>query len=235
MLSIYDDALIRFFYQIKWGGRIIPVVLAGADRAHAQVKDWLEKNRGIFKSRSQGDTALPYPFIAVWKERWKEYSELVNPREIRMADGELGYGYAMRSPRPVQAGVDVNIYCYDLEQCAHIEMQILQLFPQNHAWIPIDYGDTRWYAPPNEGFSYAKILGQQKIRFVMEGLTDNSKLEDAGLGQREVRLTLSGNLFGWIPFQPYAVPVAKFIEVQLADSQTEETYASVTIACGDEE
>lgn len=230
MLTIYQAALVRFFSQIKWGGSIVPVVLAGPDRAHAQVKDWLHKNKGIILSQADGETATPYPFIAVWMARFQTETLLVNPRHYRIVNPQEGFGYAMRKPEAVKAAVDVNIYVEDLEQSNHLELQIRNLFINKHAWVTVDYDDPRWYEPPNDVFQFARILGQQKLRLVEEQLVDNTVLENSGLSGKEVRMTWSGEFFGWIPFQPYAVPVAETIEITLNDYNTGEEYSSVVVA-----
>lgn len=230
MLTIYHAALVRFFSQIKWGGSIVPVVLAGPDRAHAQVKDWLQDNKGITLSQAEGEMALPYPFIAVWMTHFITNALLVNPRHYRIVNSQEGFGYAMRKPEAVTTTVDVNIYVEDLEQCNHLELQIRNLFINKHAWVTVDYDDPRWYEPPNDVFQYARILGQQKLRLVEEQLVDTTTLESSGLSGKETRMTWSGKFFGWIPFQPYAVPVAKTIEIALTDYDGNEKYSSVVIS-----
>lgn len=225
MLNIYDDALIRFFGRLKYGGSIIPTVFAGPDRAHSQVAQWMEDNRGLKFSMAQGQRALPQPFIAVWRSRFTDFTELRNPALYRhfYTDEENGYGLAMMKPAPKKAQVDVNFYCGNQTQEEHIEMQIhATLFPQVVSHITVDFDDPRWYKSPNEGFEYAKVLGQQKIQIRKESLVDNSSIEDSGMNQRELRMTLTCSLLAWIPFQPYAVPLARSIEYVVKEEVSQE-------------
>ncbi len=231
MLNLYDDALVRFFQQLRWQGSIIPIVVAGADRAHAQVKEWLKENKDLKISQACGETALPYPFIAVNLEPFIRDPELTNPglhRNFAMQT-EAGYGFAVRNPRAVKAPMEINFYFSSQEQSRHVEFQYYTLFPLDQAWVDVDYADPKWYLPPNEVFEFAKILGQRQLRLTVQGLVDNSSLEDSGLNQRELRFTLSGELYGWIPFQPYAVPIAQSLEYQLFEKDSEEEIVTVTI------
>jgi len=218
MLTIYTEALLRFFSQIRWGGRPVPVVNSGPSRAHAHIKEWLEKQRGIKVSKASGEQTTPYPYIAVWRDPFAPVAELQSPATYRFAkDIEHGYGFSMRKPKAVKAGIDVNIYVKNVTQRDFIEYQFHTLFPQGHGVIPIDYGDTKWYKSPNEPFAFAKVLGKQYLRITLDSLTDNSTLEDGGLAGRTIRLTATGDLFGWIPFQPYAVPLVYTLEYLVCD------------------
>ena len=231
MLNLYDDAVVRFFSQLRWQGPVLPVVVAGADRAHAQVKEWLLLNKDLEVSKACGETALPYPFCAVELAPFVSIKALENPgvyRHFAMLP-EAGYGFAMKKPRPMKSTIAVNFYFSTQEQSRHIEFQLLNLFPQDQAWVDVDYTDPRWYEPPNQGFEFAKVLGQKKLRLTTQGIVDNSLLENSGLAQRELRFTLSGELYGWIPFQPYAVPIAKSVEYQLIERDSEEEIVTVIV------
>lgn len=231
MLEIYDDALIRFFSQLRWKGKAVPVVVAGPDRAHAQIHDWLRKNSTVSPSRSQGEYPTPYPFVAVDREVFKPNSGLYSPALLRNLHilRDEGYGFAVRRPKPVTAGVDVNMYFNDKVQADFFTVILHNLFPfPDRAWIPVDFTDPRWYRPPNDALEFCKIMGQQKLQFDLDSIVDSSSLERAGLERKEIRMTLSCTLHGWIPFQPYAVPLAKTIEIVVADDVSEKEIVTVT-------
>jgi hypothetical protein len=231
MLSIYDECVVRFFKQVKWYGREVPVVLAAPDRAFSQIKDWLTKARGEKMSSMMGEKTTPFPFIAVWIDPYQEDSQLFNPNVIRDigVNPESGYGYAMRAPLPVTAGVSVNIYTDDMRMRRFIEYQLFNLFPQKLGWITVDFGDPKWYTPPDNVMEFAKILGEQKLRFMWESLSDNSTIEDSGLGDRSFRMTLSLTLHALIPFQPYAVPIARGLKFCFSEYETELELGTVEV------
>ena len=135
----------------------------------------------------------------------------------------------MRRPAAIKWTFEVNLYFSSQEQSRHIEFQIFNLFPLSQAWVTVDYTDPKWYEPPNEQFEFAKVLGQQKLYLTKQGLVDNSTLEDSGLSQRELRFTLSGEVRGWIPFQPFAVPVVKCLEYQLIEQDSEQVLSIITV------
>jgi len=231
MLSIYDEAMIRFLAQVRWQGQVVPVVIAGADRAKAQVKDWLRDNRGIKISKAHSETAIPYPFMAVQLTPFKTDVTLANPAVLRRfaIQREAGYGFAVRKPKAVTSAVTTNMYFSSREQARHIEFQIYNLFQMEQAWVDVDYTDPKWYTPPNEGFEFAKILGQQSLRLQLQGIVDNTQLEDSGLNDIDYRYTMTCTMFGWIPYQPYAVPLAKSITYQIAEEDSEEVIVTVTV------
>lgn len=230
MLTLYDEALVRFFQQIRWQGRLIPVVVAGPERAHAQVKEWLKVNNNLEMSQACGDRAMPYPFIAIYLGLFDEEPKLANPAIYRhVPDPRIGYGFAIRRPKPIKAQADVNVYFSSREQARHIEAQIHNLFPEKYAWVDINFDDARWYTPPNEGFQFARMWGQQMARIEHSGLVDNSSLEQSSLNDREIRYTLTCILHGWMPYQPYAVPLVNSFEIQLIEGDSEEELVTVTI------
>lgn len=229
MMELYNDALLRFMSQIRWQGKPVPSVFAGADRAYSAIKDWLEKERGIRISTSAGEASVPYPFMAIWREPFQENAPLVSSGIFRIPSfPNAGYGFAMRSPRPVKARCDVNIYFKDKTQAEFLELQMRSLFINKISYITVDFNDTRWYQPPNDVYSYAKVLGYQDLLIEEDSLTDNSSLEDSGLRQREIRYTLSFNLSGWIPFQPYMVPLANEVIYEVREKTSGELIATTT-------
>ena len=201
----------------------MPVVSAGADRAYSVVQDWLKK-RGMNISKAHGGFATPYPFISVWKKVFKIEDALHNPGLFRnfARFEDDGFGYAMRKPKPVVADVHVNFYTNTVGQRDYMEMQVHNLFPSNNVLIPVDFEDPIWYQSPNEVFAYAKILGKQNIRLTFSSLEDTSTLENDGLLNKEIRMTLALVMHGWIPFQPYAVPLAQTIEYVVTDMEDNE-------------
>jgi len=220
MLDVYDDALLRFFRQVIWKGNSVPVVFAGADRAHSKIKEWLEKVRGLKASKAKTAQALPYPFIAIWREIFKP--EMSSPVLLRSGDPERkGYGFAMRRPTEDTSGVDINIYLDDLVQRNNLILQIKQMFANMQtSYIPIDFEDPKWYKPPNDIFEFAKVLGKADAQIDLESITDSSNIEDSGLNSKEIRLTLSCVLHGWTPFKPYKVPSVQEVEFSIRDYET---------------
>jgi hypothetical protein len=216
VFDIYDDALIRFFGQLKWNGAPVPVVKGGADRAHSQAQQWLKKNRGVDRSKAVGATSIPYPFIAIWREPFTPDTALNNPSHYRIPLlPEEGIGVAVQKPQAVTSGVDVNIYTIDLAQANFLLFQLQSLFRLQKAWITIDFADSRWYQPPNNVFKFAQYLGQQKSRINYENVVDNSTVTQTTLDQKDIRHTVSCVLHGWLPYQPYSVPLVHQIRYEV--------------------
>jgi hypothetical protein len=224
MMEIYNDAILRFMQQIKWNGKAVPCVWSGGDRAYAQIREWYKRERNVEISVSSGEASIPRPFMAAWRDPFVEAKELSGQGIYRITPNKnSSFGYAMRSPSYVKSKCEVNIYCKDLTQSGIIEFQLRRLFVDGWSGIPVDFTDSRWYQPPNDVFSFAKILGYQDLLLQEDSLVDNSSLEDSGLRQSEIRLTFTFTLFGWIPHQYYSVPVAHGIVCEFIDKVSEET------------
>lgn len=225
MLSIFDDALIRLVEMLKWRGKSIPVVQAGADRAHAALEEWLERNRGIKSSQLGGEKTFPYPFAAIKRDLLREELAKSNPGVMRniFKDKDRGVGFAMRSPQQSTCDFDVNFYFDDDDQLKNFELQVNTLFPMGTAWITVDFGDTKWYHNENAVFSYAKVLKFQTLQVDLSEFVENSSIEQPGLDQREIRATMGGVLHAVIPFQPYAVPLAVDTEIKIISAADEVT------------
>lgn len=230
MMEIYNDALLRFFGQIKWNGKSVPAVFAGSDRAHSQIRDWWLRERKIEISTSAGEASIPYPFMAIYREPFQEAKEMVTNGIFRISSNiSEGYGFAMKSPRPVKATCQTNFYCKDRTQMEILEFQVRSLFQGNTSWIPVNFTNPKWYQPPNDIFSFAKVLGYQDLLIEEGGLSDNSTIEDNGLKQREIRFTLSFTLYGWLPHQAYMVPLAKNYVCELREASSEELLAETSL------
>jgi len=223
MISMYTELLIRFFSQITWRRTPVPVVNASPDRAYGAMELWLQQHKKIKANSSRGHMALPKPFVAVWNNVFKETGELRNPSHYVFKDLETGFATIMKKPKPVKSAVDVNFYLEDITQRNFFEYQIQTLFPDgNLAYVPVDYTSDEWYRPPNEDFTFAKLLGRQNLLLRMDNLADNSALEDSGLSGRTVRMTFTGTLSGWIPFQPYKVPLVYSTALVVCDEDGNE-------------
>ena len=218
MMPIYDDAILRFMKQLTWLGKDIPIIFAGAERAYAQMREFLERERGVKGGSISSDSPMPYPFMAVWRDPFQEEPKMASLGLYRISlYKEEGYGLAMRRPLPMKAKCEVNIYCSDKTQWEFLEFQVRNLFRHGWSWVPVNFEDTRWYQPPNDVYQFAKVLGKQDVLFYEEGLTDNSQLENSGLQQRTLRFTLNFSIYGWLPYQPYTVPLVHKITVTTKD------------------
>lgn len=227
MLGIYEEALVRFFSQIEWRNKI-PVVYAGSDRAHGTVAKWLKINRNIETSQLGGALPIPYPFAAVWRSRFTDDIPRRSMYHHRgfCKDIENGIAMTMRTPKSVVCDFDVNFYFDDELQMENIEWQIHNLFPDQVAWVTVDYKDPKWYEAPNERFTFAQVLGEQRIQLDLNNLVDSSSIEQSGLDQNEFRMTLSGNLHGYIPFQPYSRPIVKEVTFRVTEENSLESLSN---------
>ena len=216
MLNIFDDALIRFFSKMYYNGPI-PVVMAGPDRAQAAIEQWMKDNKKIVNSQLNAGRAIPYPYMAVWREVFTSDKERHNPnvQQNIALDVDKGVALSMKTPKSVMANVDVNIYLRDIDQKEHFEWQVHNTFPDDVGWVDIDFGDARWYPPPNHRFAFAKILGQMTLQLDLNEFVDNSNIEISKSEAREFRLTIGATLHAYLPFPPETLPVFQRLEVPI--------------------
>ncbi len=70
MFTVYSEAVQGFFRRLKWLGRPVPVVYAGPDRAHGQMKKYLASRMGSSTGKKIeelikeiDEAKIPRPFI----------------------------------------------------------------------------------------------------------------------------------------------------------------------------
>ena len=229
MLGIYKDALLRFFEQLEWSGRPIPLVFAPAHRAHSQIREWLAENRNFHTPLSAGEVAMPYPFGAITKAPFLEDPDRASlgHYRIKSTNREVDHGFVMRVPKDVTSDVDLNLYFDNEIQIDYVVMQLHNIFHNGNGWVTIDFSDPEWYQGPHKQFEYAKMLGEVTLQIDLNDITDSTSTEEAGLNESEFKYTVGCTLHGFIPLQPRAVPFAKGLTIDLVDQNTEEKLATV--------
>ena len=107
-------ALRDFFQQAVWNGKRVPVVFAGPDRAHAEMTRVAQRRlRGERTRQQTEDSPIPVPFMSLWIDPPKYAPTWNTPATIRGVTKVIATGNAtkMRMPRPVEATVQVDLWC----------------------------------------------------------------------------------------------------------------------------
>jgi len=236
MLDPIDEAVKGFFRRILWAQRPIPVVYAGPDRAHAEIRRWLSKKRNLPLEKSKNSN-IPYPFCNVFVE-WPEFDATrFSPHRIRgiQMDEDSGVAKSMKFPKPLTSGIQADFWCQTIRQAELINVQLLLQFHDDEALVHVDFADPRWYGPTGLP-EHMKILGDTKFWLKMtSALSDNSDLETKGK-DREIRMTFSGEARFYIPHVPYLHKIAKTLNIDIVDdtdARAPETLDTLNIPLGD--
>ena len=235
MYSPFTLTTKEFFERAEWGGRSVPCVFAGPDRAFQEI-DRVIKRRAQGKSRATGAEGITFrqvserptwvPFMSVLIQPFAFAPERFNPRSFRGVTKDIAKGTAttMRFPRPVTADVQVDLWAggnggWQIAQ--HVAAQIELQFTAESIYLPIDWADPRWYKPPFDVMAHARAYGRTRFRLINNGWQDASDLE-AGEGPKTIRWSWSGRIEGYLPYPLDQARIVRTVEVAVVDTDTGE-------------
>jgi len=221
-------AIKGFFAQVKWAGQGVPVVFAGPDRAHAELTRITQRRlqgdaSAARRTRQQvEDSPAPRPFMSVWIAPPKFHPIWNTPATIRGYAKDLKAGTAkkMRFPRPVEAQVQVDLWCGEAGHliAQSIEPQIeLRFVTGDMVGLPVDWALDKWYKPPFSVLEHARDWGRTRLRLYTDGWEDSSDLE-FGENAKEVRRTWNGRMEAFIPYRPEEARLVRTINVEILNA-----------------
>lgn len=238
----FTDAIKRFFERAQWGGRPVPCVFAGPDRAFEEMERIMKRRAQGRASVATGGHGLTFqqagerpawvPFLSILVQPLAFDPARFNPRSFRGVTKDIAKGTAttMRFPRPVQGDVQVDLWSagnggWGIAQ--HVAAQIELQFTAESVYLPIDWADPRWYKPPFDALSHAEAYGRTRFRLMTNGWSDSSDIE-AGDGPKRIRWTWSGRLEGYLPYRLDEARIVRTITVDVADAATGDTLDTFT-------
>jgi len=235
MVPPVDEAIKGFFSRLKWGGKEIPVVYAGPDRAHGEIRRYLAK-RGRVSLEQAKEMRIPYPWCSVWSEGAEFDPMRFNAGRARNinTDYTLGITKSMRAPKPFKMLVQADLWCKDHRQAKLLETQLHFMFWDDETTLPMNFADSRYYREPYQMPEHMRIMGETRMWLKMMGaLTDNSDLETQGQ-DREIRKTFSGEARFDLPHVPYVLKIARTLALSLVDESVTppETLDTLTVQLG---
>jgi hypothetical protein len=237
MLDPIDEAVKAFFRRLLWAQDPIPVVYAGPDRAHAEIRRWLSKKENVPLSKAE-HLNIPYPFCNLFIE-WPSFDPTrFSPHRIRgiQMDEESGVAKSMKFPKPQTAGVQADFWCKTIRQAEVLAVQLELQFHDDETLLHVNWADSRWYEGKSGLPPHLAILGDTKFWLKMTGpLSDNSDLETKGK-DKEIRMTFSGEIRYYIAHVPYLHKIAKRFEADIiddTDARAPETLDTIDVPLGE--
>ena len=238
-------AIKGFFAQVKWAGMRVPVVFAGPDRAHTELtritQRRLKGNNTLAKrSRQQvEDSPAPRPFMSIWIAPPKFDLKFNTPATIRGFQKDLRAGTAkmMRHPRPVEAAVQVDLWCGEAGHliAQSIEPQVeLRFTTGDMVGLPVDWALDKWYKPPFNILEHARDWGRTRLKLYTDGWDDSSDLE-YGDGAKEVRRTWNGRMEAYIPYRPEEARLVRTINLEILNAADDPPTVLETMTIGVED
>lgn len=225
MFIVYQEALKRFFGRLRWLGRRVPVVYAGPDRAHGQLKQFYahikssktgQKIDEVIPMLEEG--ALPRPFVSVLLTMAGYDAQRFSPfihRKIAV-DPVEGTALSVAEARPENFTVQADFWCGDDWACADdLIFQLKSMFVADDTSVFVDFTDARWYAPPYQVPEFCKYMGKITCRLTDEGVQDSSEYTGSAGTPKEIRKTFSGTMYGWLPRMPFKTKLAHKLTVDV--------------------
>ena len=241
MFTVYSEAVQGFFRRLKWLGRPVPVVYAGPDRAHGQMKKYLASRMGSSTGKKIeelikeiDEAKIPRPFISVFMTLAGYDASRFTPFVHRgiAIDVEEGTALSVQAPRPENITVQADMWAGDDWHCGDsLAFQLKSMFNADDTPLFVDFTDPAFYLPPYQIPEFCKLMGKITCRLTDGGINDTSQYTGARGVPKEVRQTFSGNLEGWLPRMPYKGELVRSMEfqVQATDGETVETLDGFTI------
>jgi hypothetical protein len=227
MFAPYNDAILRFFRRLKWPDKSIPVVYAGPDRAHGQMKRYLASRTASSTGRDFeevlkeiDEASIPRPFVSVFLDNAGydplRFSTFVHRKIV--VDEVEGTALSVQEPRPENFTVQADIWCGDDWHCAgSLIFQLKSMFSADDVPILVDFGESKYYTEPYHFPAHCQLMGQLTCRLVDEGVSDNSQYEGGREAPKDIRKTFSGTLYGWLPRMPFKGKLIRRFEYQVFD------------------
>lgn len=236
MYAPFYHAVRDFFREhARWSGREVPIVFAGPDRAHQEIRRVMAEREaartGIATTElANEDRPVPVPFMNVLLTSPKFDPQRFNPhRFVIERNITTGTAKVARYMRPMQSQVQVDLWCGSAggDMIAQsIEPQIELAFFADHIALPIDWSDRKWYRHPFNISEHASWLGRTRVVLYTEGWEDTSDLE-TGEGPKEIRRTWRGRLDAFVPFRPEEARIVRTIPLSVEHPDTQEVFATV--------
>jgi len=238
-------AIKSFFAQAKWAGKQVPVVFAGPDRAHAELTR-------VTQRRLQGDQSLtsrtrqqiedspaPRPFMSLWIAPPKYDPKWNTPATIRgfQKDERAGTAKKMRFPRPVEATVQVDLWCGEAGHliAQSVEPQVeLRFVTGEMVGLPVDWSLEKWYKAPFNVLEHARDWGRTRLKLYTDGWDDSSNLE-FGEGAKEVRRTWSGRMEAYIPYRSEEARLVRLVNLEILNLADDPPTLLETVTLGVED
>jgi hypothetical protein len=223
---------VRDFFRdhAKWAGQVVPIVFAGPDRAHQEMRRIMaereQQRAGISQTeQANEDRPVPVPFMSLHITSPKFDPPRFNPhRFVIERNITTGTAKVARHMRPTTSDVQVDLWCGsaggDL-MAMSIEPQIELSFYADHRALHIDWSDPRWYRPPFNISEHVKWLGRTSVVLYTQGWEDTSDLE-TGDGPKEVRRTWRGRLDAYVPFRPEESRIVRTVPLEIIEPDTGE-------------
>jgi len=229
MYAPWYHAVQSFFSRANHGGNRVPVVFAAPDRAHEEIKR-IMRRRLQGKARPDTDQQLSdrptqAPFMSVFISFPKFNPDLYNPGRFKASENRTsGVATTMRWPRPMRASVQVDLWSANdgggliaMNIAGQIDLQ----FVADRVHLPINWADERWFKPPFNILEHARAFGQTRVTVTDGGWDDNSDLE-FGENPKDVRLTWTGDLLGYVPYAASEARLVRTVRFALYDMADEE-------------
>jgi len=222
--------------QCRWEGQVVPIVFAGPDRAHQEMRRIMaERERardGIAQTeQANEDRAVPVPFMSLLITPPKYDPARFNPhRFVIERNLTTGTAKVTRYMRPVTSDVQVDLWCGSAGGdliAQSIEPQVEMGFFAEHRALHLDWSDKKWYRPPFNVSEHASWLGKTSVNLYAQGWEDTSDLE-TGDGAKEVRRSWRGRLDAYVPFRPEEARIVRTVPLEIIEPDTGEILGVVS-------
>ena len=244
-VPIYHSVRTFFRERCRWAGAEVPIVFAGPDRAHQEIRRIMAaretREQGVSTTeQAMEDRPVPVPFMSLLITSPKFDAPRYNPhRFVIDKDIEAGTALVTRYMHPVTSTVQVDLWCGSAGGdliAQSIEPQIELAFFGGHRSLPLDWSDKRWFRKPFNVSEHVAWMGKTAVVLYTEGWEDTSDLE-TGEGPKEIRRTWRGRLDAFIPFRPEEARIVQSVEldvtVGLDDDESADVAGSVTVGLED--
>ena len=235
-VPLYHSCRDFFREHARWQGREVPIVFAGPDRAHQEMRRIMaerERERAGIAQTEQADEdrPVPVPFMSLYITPPKFDAPRFNPhRFVIERNLTTGTAQVSRHMRPVVSDVQVDLWCGSAGgelMAMSIEPQIEMQFFADHRAIHLDWADKRWFRPPFNVSEHVQWLGKTSIVLYTQGWEDTSDLE-AGDGAKEIRRTWRGRIDAYVPFRPEEARIVRTVPLDIIEPDTGEVLGLVS-------
>lgn len=226
----------EFFESAQWGGKEVVTVFGGPDRAHTQAAIVFAKRMGLTRQQVE-DQGVPAPFMSVWRSH-PAYDQARDSRAIIRGfnkNVKNGTALLMRFPQPKVCDIQVDLWCGEAGNkiAEVVSAQIDMQFPTESVYLPIDWGMEKWYKPPFDVFSHAKVYGRTRGRLIRTAeWADNTALE-AAQGNKEVRLSWTGRYEFYLPYKPEEGRLVRDLFLDIFDQDSGDLLETLNVSAED--
>jgi hypothetical protein len=226
----------EFFSTAQWGGADVVTVFGDPDRAHTEAAKVFAKRMKLTRQQVE-DGPTPVPFMSIWRTH-PVFDQQRDSRAIIRGfnrNKKAGTALKMRYPIPKTCDIQVDLWCGEGggRIAEIVSSQIDMLFPHESVYLPVDWSLEKWYKPPFDVFSHAKVYGQTRGHLVQsQGWQDSTQLERAS-GGKDVRLTWQGRYDFYLPYRPEEGRIVRDVTIELFDALTNELLDTLNVSAED--